>query len=294
VEVEYYENKGGALAKISWEPTSVPPDVWRGEYFDNVSLSGAPRLVLGDSQIDFDWGYRSPAREIPNDRFSVRWTRMKYIEPGTYRFTATSDQGVRLWVNQHLLIDNWRDQAFASRSGTIYLQGDIALKMAYYENGGVAAARLTWERHGQSPSPDGVIVDDTDPGFTKGGSPTGWRTAGEGYDGHLTWTRNNDWGRSNYNWARWSPDLAAGRYQVYVYIPERYTTSSRTRYWVSHRDGHTLRLVDQSANGNRWVSLGTYWFTGSPGDDRVSLSDVTYEPYVSRLIAFDAVKWVPR
>jgi len=294
VKVDYYENMGGAVAKVSWEPTSVPPDVWRGEYFDNVSLSGVPRLVLGDAQIDFDWGYRSPAREIPNDRFSVRWTRTAYFEPGTYRFTASTDDGVRLWVNQHLLIDNWADQALASRSGTIYLQGDVALKMAYYENGGVAAARLTWARQGRDPSPDGIIVDDTDPRFTKGGSPTGWRTAGEGYGGHLTWTRNNDWGRSNYNWARWSPDLAAGRYEVFVHIPDRYTTSSRARYWVSHRDGHTLRLVDQSANGNRWVSLGTYWFAGSPSEDRVSLSDVTYEPYVSRLIAFDAVKWVPR
>jgi hypothetical protein len=294
VKVEYYENMGGAVAEVSWEPASAPPDVWRGEYFDNVSLSGAPRLVLNDAQINFDWGYRSPAREIPNDNFSIRWTRTVHFEPGTYRFTATTDDGVRLWVNHHLLIDNWRDQAFASRSGTIHLAGDVPLKMEYYENGGVAAARLTWERQGQSPSPDGVIVDDTGPGFTKGGSPTGWRTAGEGYGGHLTWTRNNDQRRSNYNWARWSPDLASGRYEVFVYIPERYTTSSRARYWISHRDGYTLRLVDQSANGSRWVSLGTYWFAGSRSDDHVSLSDVTYEPYVSRLIAFDAVKWVPR
>jgi len=51
--------------------------------------------------------------------------------------------------------------------------------------------------------------------------------------------------------------------------------------------------VNQSTNGDRWVSLGTYWFRGSR-DDYVSLADVTYEPYVSRLVAFDAVKWEPR
>jgi hypothetical protein len=51
--------------------------------------------------------------------------------------------------------------------------------------------------------------------------------------------------------------------------------------------------VDQSANGNRWVSLGTYWFHGTR-DDYVSLADVTYEPRLSRLIAFDAAKWEPR
>ena len=50
-----------------------------------------------------------------------------------------------------------------------------------------------------------------------------------------------------------------------------------------------LRLVDQSANGSRWVSLGTYRCCGVLPYDHVSLSDVSYEPYVSRLIAFDAV-----
>jgi hypothetical protein len=65
------------------------------------------------------------------------------------------------------------------------------------------------------------------------------------------------------------------------------------RYWVSHRDGSTLRRVAQSANGKRWVSLGTYWFRGTH-DDYVSLADVTYEPRLSRLIAFDAAKWEPR
>jgi len=145
-----------------------------------------------------------------------------------------------------------------------------------------------------TPTPTGtVIVDDTDTGFVKNGSPTGWHTAAEGYGDLLTWTRNNDQVRSNYNWARWYPDLASARYEVFVYVPERYSTTSGARYWVTHRDGYTLRLVDQAANGNRWVSLGTYWFR-STRDDHVSLSDVTYEPYVSRLIAFDAVKWVPR
>jgi hypothetical protein len=54
-----------------------------------------------------------------------------------------------------------------------------------------------------------------------------------------------------------------------------------------------LRIVNQSVYSNQWVSLGTYYFQGN-SNDYVSLADVTYEPYLSRLIAFDAVKWVPR
>jgi hypothetical protein len=96
-----------------------------------------------------------------------------------------------------------------------------------------------------------------------------------------------------YNWARWVPVLEPGRYEVLVYIPADQSTTSNAQYWVLHRDGATLRRVDQSANGGRWVSLGTYRFRRL-GGEYVSLSDVTNELYLSTRIAFDAVKWVPR
>ena len=297
VTVEYYENTGYAVVRVSWAAAPDTPHDWRGEYFANRWLGGAPALVRDDAKVDFDWGYGSPAMWIPGDGFSVRWTRNVYFESGSYRFTTTTDDGVRLWVNHHLLIDRWYDQPLRSHTGTLYLAGDVPIKMEYYENGGLAAARLTWTRVGGDPPPPPppgvVLVDDTDPGFVKNGSVTGWRTAAEGYGGHLTWTRNNDRARPNYNWARWYPDLSPGWYEVFVYIPERYTTTSGARYWVSHRDGYTMRRVDQSANGDRWVSLGTYRFRGTR-DDHVSLADVTFERYVSRLIGFDAVKWEPR
>jgi len=294
VVVEYYENMGYAVARVSWKPISATSH-WRGEYFPNRWLSGPPALVRDDRNLGFNWSYGSPAKGIPDDNFSVRWTRTFHFEPGSYRFTTTTDDGVRLWVNDHLLIDQWHDQPLRPHSGTIHLSGDVPIKMEYYEHGGLASAWLTWDRDdGPPPPPPGaIVVDDTDRDFVKGGSATSWRTAAEGYSHHLTWTWNNDRTRYNYNWARWYPDLAPGRYEVFAFVPQRYTTTSSARYWVGHRDGSTLRRVNQSANGGRWVSLGIYWFSGSRSD-YVSLADVTFEPYASRLIAFDAMKWEPR
>jgi hypothetical protein len=294
VTVEYYENTGHALAKVWWE--AVPPQGWYGQYFDNRWLEKPPVLTRDDAVIDFNWGYGSPAPGIPSDGFSVRWMRAVSFREGQYRFTVSTDDGVRLWVNGHLLIDQWHDQSLRSHSGTIHLVGAAPIVMEYYENGGVAAAQLTWERVDENPpppSPGDVIVDDADPGFMKGGAASAWRTAREGYGGGLVWTWNNDRVRSNYNWGRWVPNLTPGRYEVFAYIPDRYTTTARARYWISHRHGYTLRVVDQSANGGQWVSLGTYFFGGDRAD-YVSLADVTFEPYLSRMIAFDAVKWVPR
>lgn len=292
VVVEFYENTGDAVARLSWAPISTITN-WRGEYFNNKTLSGSPALVRDDAQINFRWGAGSPAPgTIGADGFSVRWTRSLNLTAGSYRFSMTVDDGGRLWVNGHLLIDAWRDQAPTTYSGTIYVPGGgIPVKMEYYENTGGATAQLSWTR---TDAPAGtVIVDDTSPGFVKGGAASSWRSAAEGYGGHLFWTKNNDYARPNYNWARWYPSLSARRYEVYVYIPYRYTTTAKARYWISHAGGYTLRVVNQSLYSDQWVSLGTYTFRGN-SSDYVSLSDVTYEPYLSRLIAFDAVKWVPR
>jgi hypothetical protein len=244
--------------------------------------------------VDHDWGAGSPAPGTINaDQFSALWTRTVNLPPQTYRFSLTVDDGARLWVNGHKLIDVWYDQAATTHTADMHLSGDVTIRLEYYENGGFAVAKLAWDEASGPPPGGTVIVDDRDPGFTKGGSASGWRYVAEGYNNSLTWTRNNDYARPNYNWARWYPHLQARYYEVYVFIPYRYTTTSSARYWVRHANGYTLRMVNQSTNGDRWVSLGTYWFTGD-GSEYVSLSDVTYEARVSRLIGFDAVKWEPR
>ena len=290
VVVEYYENLVDAVARVSWAPVTTITE-WRGAYFANKTLSGSPTLVRNDKEINFAWGTGSPAQGMPADSFSVRWTRSIAMNAGSYRFTVTVDDGVRLWVNGHLLIDAWKDQV-STYTGTIYLPGgNIPVKMEYYENTGGATARLSIA--GEGVQSNTVIVDDTDPGFAKGGSVTGWHAAAEGYGSHLFWTKNNDKARPNYDWGRWYPKLAPGRYEVFVYIPYRYTTSATAQYWISHAGGLTLRVVNQSAYGNQWVSLGTYQFQGN-SKDYLSLADVTYEPYLSRIIAWDAAKWESR
>ncbi len=144
VKVEYYDAGGGAVAKLVIEPVSVDIARWRGEYFNNTTLSGTPVLVRDDDQIDFNWGGSSPAwNVVAADNFSVRWTRTINLEQGRYRFTTTTDDGVRLWVNGRLLIDKWFDQAATSYSAEIDLSGGSTdIRMEYYEGVGGAVARL--------------------------------------------------------------------------------------------------------------------------------------------------------
>lgn len=293
IRVEYYENTGRAIAQVSWMPLPVESRAWHGEYYSNPWLSGLPTLVRSDLYLNFHWGYGSPAAGIPGDSFSVRWAREVTFEPGVYRFTTTTDDGVRLWVGGQLLIDRWVDQPLRSHSAATYLAGLVMIRMEYYESQGVAGAQLTWVHEDAVPPPETVVVDDVAPGFVRGGASRYWYTAAEGWGGNMIWTRNNDWPRYDYNWARWYPELEPAWYEVFAHIPTHYATSARARYWISHADGFALRVVNQAEKGGRWISLGTYRFGGARSN-YVSLADVTYEPYLSTLLGFDAVKWERR
>jgi hypothetical protein len=294
IKMEYFENKGEAVSKLSWKQMSGGSSAqhWRGHYYGNTLLYGDPALIRDDISIDFNWGTGSPqSGVIPNDGFSARWARDLDLSAGRYRFSVIADDGVRLWVNSRLIIDAWYDQAASRHTGTVDLPGgSVPIRLEYYENKGHAVVQLSWTLDDAA---TGVVVDDTDRGFVQGGAPEGWRTVDEGYGGSLSWTWNNDWQRPSFNWARWYPQLRPGRYELLVYIPDRFTTTASARYLVAHGNGYTSRLVSQADLGGQWVSLGTYRFNGG-GEEYLELTDATGEEQRTRLIAFDAARWVPR
>ena len=134
----------GRLEAASFTVTVPSYPNWKGEYYNNRNLSGSPVLVRNDTAINFDWGAGSPGAAVNSDHFSVRWTRNQYFNAGTYQFTTTTDDGVRLWVNGSLLIDAWYDQS-ASHTATITLAaGTYPIEMDYYEDTGNAMAELSW------------------------------------------------------------------------------------------------------------------------------------------------------
>jgi glucose/arabinose dehydrogenase len=115
-------------------------------YYDNANFTGTT-VTRTDPTVNFDWASGSPAAAIGVDAFSARWTGQ--VQPQfseTYTFYTQSDDGVRLWVNNVAVINNWTDHALAENSGTIALTAGqrYDIRMEYYENGGLATARLSW------------------------------------------------------------------------------------------------------------------------------------------------------
>ena len=150
IRVEYYEATGQATIQVNWERRDSYPD-WKAEYWPNTDRSGLPVLVRNDVNLDFNWKNGSPDTLIPSDHFSVRWTRKSNFATGTYRFHVIVDDGARLFIDNRMVIDAWKDGA--ERELTVDLplaSGAHTIQLLYYERTGQARVRLYWEKITQS------------------------------------------------------------------------------------------------------------------------------------------------
>jgi hypothetical protein len=151
-----------------------------GNYYTNASTTYTNAinfnptnlfLTTNDTVIDFTWG---PAitPNLSNGNYTVRWTGQ--VEPQyseTYFFETRTDDGVKLWVNDQLLIDHWQNQN-ATWTNAITLVADVRynIRLEYYNRVGSARARLSWF----SPSQPRQVIPSTrlypsDGGYAPGG-----------------------------------------------------------------------------------------------------------------------------
>ncbi|MCK6629742.1 MAG: PKD domain-containing protein [Anaerolineae bacterium] len=128
-------------------PTPVVITDWRGEYYSNPNLSGSPALVRNDVAVNFNWGAGTPAGGLPADNFSARWTRSLSFPSGQYRFWLLVDDGVRVWVDNQLILDQWRDSSPTTYTAEARLsEGTHHVRIEYYERSGGAQIDLHWQR----------------------------------------------------------------------------------------------------------------------------------------------------
>ena len=152
------------------------PHGLQADIFDAQDLTGDPIATRVDPTVDFAWGETEPVPGV-GDTFSVRWTgTVTAPQTGRYTFVTRTDDGVRLWIDGDLVIDDWTMHAQAERSGDVDLEAGeaVRLKMEYFDGRRVAVARLLWKRPGGGPA---VVVPTT--ALTPPGDPSGLPPAPE-------------------------------------------------------------------------------------------------------------------
>jgi hypothetical protein len=160
LRVAYYENLGTARFHFWWERAEdFGPGTnfsgWRGAYFANMNLSGSPVVLRNDAEVAFDWATNAPTPGLPADEFSVRWTRVLDFSEGAYRFHVIADDGARLYVDDILVVDAWRDAISqeVTEARTLW-EGYHSLRVEYYERSGLAQVEAWWERTAADTYPD--------------------------------------------------------------------------------------------------------------------------------------------
>jgi beta-glucosidase len=117
----------------------------KGEYFGNEDLAGDAVSVRTDKNVDFQWGEGSFADGQPVDHFSARWTG--YFVPKAeddYRFYTSADDGVRLYVDDQVAINDWKRHGETLNTFVKHLEAGKAYKirLEYFENVGAATVRF--------------------------------------------------------------------------------------------------------------------------------------------------------
>ena len=106
-------------------------------------------LSRRDAAINFNWGQPPPAPGLPAESFSVRWAAW-LLPPasGKYTFQVNVDDGIRLWLNGKLLLNEWRGQPLSSYTAVVVLRaGELyRLRVDYCQYGLDTRVFVNWTR----------------------------------------------------------------------------------------------------------------------------------------------------
>jgi len=257
IRLEYLQRNNKSSLKLFWTTPTTPEELvpqrclfslgkgtgLRGEYFDNPDLTHLKKTRL-DRTVNFDWGGGSPAPLVAPHTFSVRWTgfvQARFSE--NYTFYTSSDQGLKLWVGDRLILDNWdagsqREQ----RSSVVSLRAGVKvpIRIEYFDDTDDANVAFRWssESQGKEIVPQSQL-------YPGGGEGLGARYFNDTIFSDLAQQRIDP--QVNFDWGLGSPDPAvnadgfSARWtgQIEPWYSETYTFSmlsdERVRLWVDNR-----------------------------------------------------------
>lgn len=255
--------------------TPTPPQFpqWKASYFTNRDLSGAAALVRNETDINFNWGYGSPSPGIPVDNFSARFERTVFFQAGTYNITTSPDDGVRVWINDELVIDDWRESSVRTLNATRFLSGNANVRIEYFEAWNLASLTFGYPliSSGVQPTPPPNVVE-LQPqqnmwaaaywnNMTLGGSPVLAR-----YENRQNTPLDQNWGNGSPAPGTVNSDQFSARFRgLFQFAAGDYN------FWVRSDDGirvwiDGIQIIDAWRDGNisannTFRQLGGGWHT---------------------------------
>ena len=131
----------------SERPSTGTGNGLRGDYFQDRELL---ELVATHDHEAVDFSWRTPEMADPaltTPPYTVRWTgQVQARLSGGMTFYTRSDDGVRLFIDDQLVIDDWRDHVTTEDAGTMTLTAGrkYNVRLELKESGGGAEINLGW------------------------------------------------------------------------------------------------------------------------------------------------------
>ena len=90
------------------------------------------------------WG--APHEKVPADRFATFASTKLTVLPGKYRFTFTSDDGLRVYLDGKRIIDHWDIHEATIDTIDLDLEGEHVLEVENFEGGGMGSLDFHMEK----------------------------------------------------------------------------------------------------------------------------------------------------
>jgi tripartite motif-containing protein 71 len=124
-----------------------------GVYFGNTNFEGQS-VTRVDQSVNIRPAASSESLDGPfqSEQLSVRWSGVLLpSETGRHRLFFTSDDGIRVWVNEQLVIERWWPHAPTEDAAEVDLTANnpVPIRIEYYDQGGTRAAQLSWQPPGK-------------------------------------------------------------------------------------------------------------------------------------------------
>lgn len=120
---------------------------FKGEYFDNKTLEGTPKMINYEKDLNLFWqeGQKMGAQMTANN-FSARYsTNFKPSASGTITFEVEGDDGYRFFINGEEVINAWERNRWGARTYKLNAEKDKTynLVLEYWQGEGKGNVRLS-------------------------------------------------------------------------------------------------------------------------------------------------------
>lgn len=174
IRVDYVEQTQLAFIKLnisrvgSLPPQPPPPSPpgagfnngpWTVEFFANTNFAGAAASRTVVCCLRFDWNGAPPAPGVPGTFFSARFSQMRYFPSGVYQLVARVDDGIRIYLDGNLIMNEFREQSARTFTANVNLgAGNHSLVVEYVQYGGASNVSLYWDFLGDPGGPRAAAV----------------------------------------------------------------------------------------------------------------------------------------